>query len=262
MLSNPDTIASPHLSSPRRAVGIHTVSFTYRTGTEIERATCVLEQISCGIQVGERVALVGHNGCGKTTLFQLICGVLRPDAGQITLFDRPVRPGQFYPEVGFLFQDPDDQLFSASVVEDIAFGPTQMGLDPTEIDQRVQQALAVTGIQSLAQRPPHHLSGGEKQMVAMAGLLAMRPQLLLCDEPTASLDLRARRRLITFLSQTDQTLLIASHDLEFVLEVCDRVVLLHQGRIVADGSCAAILGNDSLMQRYSLEKPYSLANRA
>lgn len=254
MLNQPD----PYLSS---AIRVEQVSFRYPPASS-GVAACVLEKLSFGIQPGERVALVGHNGCGKTTLFQLICGVLKPETGRIEVLGQPVLPGHFYPSVGFLFQDPDDQLFSASVVDDIAFGPTQMGLDPVEIEQRVQQSLRITGIQSLAQRPPHHLSGGEKQMVAMAGLLAMRPQILLCDEPTASLDLRARRRLIQFLTQTDQTLLIASHDLEFVLEVCERVILLNQGQIVADGSVKAILGDPELMEQHGLEIPYSLANQA
>ncbi len=259
MLSQPD----PHRndSDLNSAIRVEQVSFRYPSGSP-GLAACVLENLSFGIQPCERVALVGHNGCGKTTLFQLICGVLKPETGRIEVLGQPVLPGHFYPSVGFLFQDPDDQLFSASVVDDIAFGPTQMGLDPAEIERRVQQSLRVTGIQLLAQRPPHHLSGGEKQMVAMAGLLAMQPRILLCDEPTASLDLRARRRLIQFLTQSDQTLLIASHDLEFVLEVCGRVILLHQGQIVADGNVKAILGDPELMEQYGLEVPYSLTNRA
>ncbi|WP_035987753.1 energy-coupling factor ABC transporter ATP-binding protein [Leptolyngbya sp. KIOST-1] len=218
----------------------------------------VLDQVSLTVQAGERVGIIGHNGCGKTTLFMLLCGVLTPAAGEIDLFGEPLKPGQFRPDVGLLFQDPDDQLFSISVRDDLAFGPQNMGLPPAEVAARVAQAADLAGITPLLDRPPHHLSGGEKQMVAIAGLLAMTPQILLCDEPTASLDLRTRRRLIHFLQSSTETLLISSHDLEFVLEVCDRVVLIDDGRIVADGCPRAIMGDRALMETHGLEKPYSL----
>ncbi|MDY7016025.1 MAG: ABC transporter ATP-binding protein, partial [Cyanobacteriota bacterium] len=173
-------------------------------------------------------------------------------------FNRPTIPGQFYPEVGFLFQDPSDQLFSASVRDDIAFAPKNMGLSPEEIDRRVRDAIALCGIEALADRPPHHLSGGEKQMVAIAGILAMHPRIVLYDEPTASLDLRARRRLIQFLRQSEETLLIASHDLEFILETCDRVIVMATGTIGVEGSSSQVMGDRDLMERYGLETPYSL----
>jgi cobalt/nickel transport system ATP-binding protein len=217
-----------------------------------------VDTVSLRIAPGERLGIIGHNGCGKTTLFMLLCGVLTPASGEIRLFGDPVRPGQFRPEVGLLFQDPDDQLFSASVADDIAFGPQNMGLEDAEVAARVQEVLALTGLERLAHRPPHHLSGGEKQMVAIAGLLAMKPRILLCDEPTASLDLRTRRRLIRFLQQFPETLLISSHDLEFVLEVCDRVILIDDGRVVADGAAREIMGNQDLMEAHGLEKPHSL----
>jgi len=218
----------------------------------------ILQDVSLRIAEGERVGIIGHNGCGKTTLFTLMCGVLRPDAGEILLFGEPVLPGQFHPSVGLLFQSPNDQLFSASVWDDVAFGPQNMGLSPEEVTQRVQEALTLTGTADLAERPPHHLSGGQKQMVAIAGILAMRPRVVLYDEPSASLDLRTRRRLIQFLQRAPQTLLIASHDLELVLEVCDRVILLDEGRIIADGDPRQIMGNQELMEAHGLEKPHSL----
>ncbi|NJL49851.1 MAG: ABC transporter ATP-binding protein, partial [Leptolyngbyaceae cyanobacterium SM2_5_2] len=211
-------------------IATHSLSFSYPDQPD------VLRNISLTLHEGERVGLIGHNGCGKTTLFMLLCGVLRPTAGAILLFGEPLQVGQFRPEVGLLFQDPDDQLFSVSVWEDIAFGPQNMGLPPEEVAARVEQAAEITGITHLLQRMPHHLSGGEKQMVAIAGLLAMTPKILLCDEPTASLDLRTRRRLIRFMQHSTETLLIASHDLEFVLEVCDRVLLIDDGGIMADGN--------------------------
>ncbi|PZV04664.1 MAG: cobalt ABC transporter ATP-binding protein [Leptolyngbya sp.] len=218
----------------------------------------VLGNISLTIGEGDRVGIIGHNGCGKTTLFMLLCGVLAPAAGTIHLFGEPLKPGQFRPEVALLFQDPDDQLFSASVRDDVAFGPENMGLDPTEVEVRVAQAADMAGITHLLDRLPHHLSGGEKQMVAIAGLLAMTPQIILYDEPTASLDLRTRRRLIRFLQNSTETVLISSHDLEFVLEVCDRVILIDEGRIIADGCPRQIMGDRALMEAHGLEKPHSL----
>jgi cobalt/nickel transport system ATP-binding protein len=219
----------------------------------------VLSEVTLTVQEGDRVGIIGHNGCGKTTLFMLLCGVLAPATGAIHLFGEPLKPGQFRPEVGLLFQDPDDQLFSASVRDDLAFGPQNMGLDPSEVAARVTQAADMAGITHLLDRLPHHLSGGEKQMVAIAGLLAMTPQIILYDEPTASLDLRTRRRLIRFLQNSTETVLISSHDLEFVLEVCDRVILIDEGRIIADGCPREIMGDQALMETHGLEKPHSLS---
>ncbi|MEO0458120.1 MAG: energy-coupling factor ABC transporter ATP-binding protein [Cyanobacteria bacterium P01_A01_bin.114] len=218
----------------------------------------VLKAVNLHILAGERVGLIGHNGCGKTTLFMTLCGALKPTSGEISLFGEPVVPNQFHPQISLLFQDPDDQLFSASVLDDIAFGPINMGLADELVQTQVTAALNTVGIEHLSDRPPHHLSGGEKQMVAIAGLLAMHPRMMLYDEPTASLDIRSRRRLITFLRELEQTMLIASHDLEFVLEVCDRVIIMNQGEIVADGVPREIMGNADLMERYELEKPHSL----
>ncbi|MGF1459640.1 MAG: energy-coupling factor ABC transporter ATP-binding protein [Leptolyngbyaceae cyanobacterium] len=234
------------------AIAARDVCFSYPDNPDI------LSGIDLTIREGERVGLIGHNGCGKTTLFMLLCGMLKPQSGSIRLFDQPVELGQFRPEVGFLFQDPEDQLFSPSVKDDIAFGPQNLGLSEVEVIERVEAALEITGIQALAGRPPHHLSGGEKQMVAIAGLMAMCPRILLCDEPTASLDLRTRRRLIQFLQKAGETLLLASHDLEFLLEVCDRVVLIDEGRIIADGDPTGIMGDQPLMEAHGLEKPHSL----
>ncbi|EDX87333.1 ABC transporter, ATP-binding protein [Synechococcus sp. PCC 7335] len=218
----------------------------------------VLDNVSLFVHKGQRIGIIGHNGCGKTTLFMLLCGVLSPTAGEIFLLDQPVKPGEFRPEVAMLFQDPDDQLFSPTVREDIAFGPQNMGLDPEATTARVNKALAITGTDFLADRTPHHLSGGEKQMVAIAGLLAMHPEVVLLDEPTASLDMRTRRRLISFLQRSAETMLISSHDLEFVLEVCDRVILVDNGQIIADGDPLDIMGDQALMEEHGLEKPHSL----
>ncbi|MEL6158759.1 MAG: ABC transporter ATP-binding protein [Cyanobacteria bacterium J06623_5] len=240
------------VKSGQEAIATQHLSFHYSTGTP------VLQGLSMRIYAGQRVGIIGHNGCGKTTLFMLLCGLLTPTEGQIQLMGKPVTPDEFRPEVGMLLQDPGDQLFSPTVREDIAFGPQNMGLDPAAIDRQVRQALQVTGTAALADRAPHHLSGGEKQMVAIAGLLAMQPSIVMYDEPTASLDLRTRRRLVSFLQKSTETLLISSHDLEFVLEVCDRILLIDDGQIIADGDPIDIMGNQALMETHGLEKPHSL----
>lgn len=218
----------------------------------------VLQGIDLEIGAGERVGLIGPNGAGKTTLFLSICGVLKPTEGSVLLFDKPVQPGQFHPEVGLVFQYPNDQLFSPSVRDDVAFGPLNMGLPQSEVDARVDTAMAQTGIAELAERAPHHLSGGQKRMVAIAGVRSMQPQLVIYDEPSANLDIRARRRLIRFLQHSDETILVSSHDLELILEVCDRVILLDGGQIVADGPSRDIMGNSELMEAHGLERPHSL----
>lgn len=219
----------------------------------------VLQEINLQVREGERLGVIGPNGAGKTTLFLLICGVLKAARGQVELLGRPMTYGDFHPQVGLVFQDPDDQLFSPSVWDDVAFGPANLGLSQQEVRGRVQDALQMTGMLGLEERPPHHLSGGEKRMVAIAGVLAMKPSLVIYDEPSASLDIRARRRLIQFLRKRNGTALIASHDLELVLEVCDRVVLLDEGQIVAVDDPRKLMRDEALMERHGLERPHSLA---
>jgi len=218
----------------------------------------VLEAINLRVMAGERLGLIGPNGAGKTTLFLQVCGVLRPSAGEITVLGKPVLNGDFRPEVGLVFQNPDDQLFCPSVHDDVAFGPRNMGLSKEEVEVRVKEALSAVGCSELAGRPAHHLSEGEKRMVSIAVILAMRPGLVIYDEPSANLDIRSRRRLISLLQSSAGTILIASHDLELILEVCSRVVLLDGGRVVADGNPHDIMGNDDLMKAHGQEKPHSL----
>lgn len=218
----------------------------------------VLRGLELNIHEGERVAAIGPNGAGKTTLFLSLCGVIRPDRGDIQLFGQPVEVGAFRPELGLVFQNPSDQLFCATVWDDVAFGAQNMGLSDSEVERRVVRALEVTGMMELAQRPPHHLSGGQKRMVAIAGIIAMQPRVVIYDEPSANLDLRARRRLIDFLQQSEETMVISSHDLELLIEVCDRVVLIDQGHVVADGLPREIMGDRALMEAHGLEKPHSL----
>lgn len=233
------------------ALSVRGLRYSYPDGPE------ALGGLDLSVRPGEKVGLVGPNGAGKTTLFLSLCGVLRAD-GEVILFGEGVRAGSFRAEIGMVFQNPDDQLFSPSVREDIAFGPQNMGFSKEEIEGRVSEAMATTGVESLAERAPHHLSGGEKRMVSIAGVLAMRPSLIVYDEPSANLDIRSRRRLIEFLENSGHTVLISSHDLELVLEVCERVILMDGGRIVADGEPKSIMADESLMEKHGLEKPHSL----
>lgn len=218
----------------------------------------VLQGIDLQIMAGERVGLVGPNGAGKTTLFLVVCGVLKPTGGEISLLGKPVVNGKFNPEVALVFQNPDDQLFCPSVKDDVAFGPQNMGLSKEDIEARVREALATVNGTKLMDRPAHHLSEGEKRLISIAGILAMQPKLIMYDEPSASLDIRSRRRLIKLLQSAKETLLVASHDLEFILEVCDRVILLDEGKIAADGKSREIMGDEQLMQAHGQEKPHSL----
>lgn len=218
----------------------------------------ILEGVNLNLLEGEKVGLIGSNGAGKTTLFLLVCGLLSPQSGEIYLFDQKVEIGNFYPEIGVIFQNPDDQLFCPTVRDDICFGLENLGLESEEVQIRLQEVIELTKISHLLDCIPYQLSGGEKCMVAIASVLAMRPRLLLYDEPSANLDLKARRRLINFLKTSQQTIWISSHDLELILEVCDRLLLLNQGHIIADGSPQEILSNRELMENNQLEVPYSL----
>ncbi|MGK7911251.1 MAG: energy-coupling factor ABC transporter ATP-binding protein [Synechococcus sp.] len=241
------------------ALSVRDVCFDYDAGAGINK-TPVLQHLDLTVYAGDRVGVIGCNGVGKTTLFHSICGVLTPASGDIELFERLVQPGHFLPDVGLVFQDPNDQLFSSRVWDDIAFGPQNMGLTDDDVHRRVEQAMQVTGTQSLADRPPHQLSGGQKRMVAIASILAMQPKLTIFDEPSANLDCRSRRRLIHFLQEMSHTILLASHDLELVLEVCDRVVILDGGQVVADGPVRQVMANRDIMEYHGLECPHSLTH--
>jgi cobalt/nickel transport system ATP-binding protein len=219
----------------------------------------ILNRVKFDVSGGERVGLIGPNGAGKTTLFMLACGIVKPQSGKLEVLGSPVVKNHFNPAVGMVFQHTSDQLISPSVREDIAFGPQNMGLSAAKVAESVEQAAMATGITALLERIPHQLSSGEQRLVALAGILAMEPQLLILDEPTSDLDMRYRRRLLGLLSEmTDKTLLIASHDLEFILEVCTRVILLDQGLIQADGEPPKVMSDRSLMEAHGLEVPHSL----
>ncbi|MDF1614217.1 energy-coupling factor ABC transporter ATP-binding protein [Desulfurivibrio dismutans] len=233
------------------------LSFTYPDPALPDGAGAIRE-LDLQVGAGERVGLIGPNGAGKTTFFLLTCGILRPTAGEVLLHGKPLPANNFTPRIALVFQKSDDQLFCPSVWEDVAFGPQNLGLNNDMVEQRVKEALQAVGAETLAPRPVHHLSEGEKRIVAIAGALAMQPELVIYDEPSASLDIRSRRRLITLLKQSRQTFLLASHDLELILEVCDRVLLLDGGRLIADGPPAQIMADEELMQAHGQEKPHSL----
>jgi cobalt/nickel transport system ATP-binding protein len=221
-----------------------------------------LDDVSFSIAAGESVALVGPNGAGKTTLFLRLCGVLTGKTGQALVEGLdPADPSQRkkLPEVvGIVFQNPDDQLFSPTVLEDVAFGPLNVGVSPADARARALEALAAVGLPDAGDRVPFKLSGGDKRRAAIAGVLAMRPSVLLLDEPSAFLDPRGRRDLIGLLSTLPGTKLIATHDLDLVLDLCPRVLVLDGGKLVADGPSQSILAESELMSRHGLEVPHRL----
>ncbi|MDD5029540.1 MAG: energy-coupling factor ABC transporter ATP-binding protein [Rhodoferax sp.] len=219
-----------------------------------------LRGVSFLIQPGETVGLIGSNGAGKSTLLLHLNGVLLPSAGLVRVQGLPVEAAHLVAvrrQVGMVFQDPDDQLFMPTVQEDVAFGPINLGLPDGEVQARVAQALATVGACHLAARAPYRLSGGEKRSVALAGVLAMRPDVVVMDEPSAGLDPAARRRLIGRLAGFKLTQLIASHDLDLVQDLCSRVLVMREGLLEADGTPDAIFADAALLQRCHLEVPLS-----
>jgi cobalt transport protein ATP-binding subunit len=213
--------------------------------------------VTFSIAPGERVALVGPNGAGKSTLMLHFNGILRGE-GEVRVCGVPLTDknlGQVRASVGLVFQDPDDQLFSPTVFDDVAFGPLHMGLAAPQVRQRVSAALAAVGMEAYAGRMSHHLSVGEKKRIAIATVLSMDPEILVLDEPTAGLDPRARRGLINLLRTLPQTIIASTHDLHFVNELFPRTVVMDQGRIVADGPTAALLADGALLESHGLERP-------
>lgn len=214
-----------------------------------------LRGVDLHISPGEKVALVGPNGAGKSTLILHLNGILRGE-GDVRVCGLPVQDenlGKIRASVGLVFQDPDDQLFSPSVGEDVAFGPMYMGLAEADVGRRVDQALAAVGMPGSAERVPHHLSGGEKKRIAIATVLAMEPEILVLDEPTAGLDPRGRRGLIRLLAELPQTMLVSTHDLRMVEELFPRTVVLDQGQIVADQATADLMADTAMLAAHGLE---------
>ncbi|MFA6465844.1 MAG: ABC transporter ATP-binding protein [Desulfurivibrionaceae bacterium] len=236
-------------------VEVKDLRHVYPDGTE------ALRGVSFRITHGESVAIIGANGAGKSTLLLHLNGYLATSQGNIRIGDFPLTPATL-PEirrtVGMVFQDPDDQLFMPTVFDDVAFGPQNLGLAGAEVEERVQEALARVGAQHLRDKPPYRLSGGEKKRVAIATVLAMSPDILVMDEPTSGLDPFARRQLMALLKDFHHTRIFTSHDLDMVLELCERTIVLHEGEVRADGPTLEIFQNEALLGACRLEKPFSM----
>jgi cobalt/nickel transport system ATP-binding protein len=248
----------PAASSP--SVAVERLGYQYPDGP------IALTDVQFTLHSGESVAIVGPNGAGKTTLFLVLSGVLVPKAGRVLVagldLAKPGERKQWPSRAGIVFQNSDDQIFNTTVQDDVAFGPLNLGLPAEEVRMRVAASLRQVGLEGYEHRIPFHLSGGEKRRVALAGVLAMRPQVLLLDEPSMFLDPRGRRELIKLLQSLPVTKIIASHDLELIRETSERTIVLDGGRVVADGLTRVILGNASLMEAHGLEVPHSLTHHS
>lgn len=232
----------------RPVIEIRDFYLTYPDGRE------ALRGVHLTLREGEKVALVGPNGAGKSTLMLALVGLLK-GKGTLRVFGEDLHDGNarhLRARLGLVFQDPDDQLFSPTVFDDVAYGPLYAGLPEPEVRQRVAHALIQVGLEGFEGRLSHHLSAGEKKRAAIATVLAMRPEVLLLDEPSAGLDPRARRRLIEVLRTLPQTMLVATHDLDLVAELLPRTVVMDGGVVVADGPTPALLADDELLERHGL----------
>jgi cobalt/nickel transport system ATP-binding protein len=239
-------------------IEIRNLSFAYPNGRQ------ALRRIELTVRQGEKVALVGPNGAGKSTLLLHLNGLLRGE-GVVRVMGRKAEGPHLSwirAQVGMVFQNPDDQLFSPTVFEDVAFGPLYAGLPEDEIRRRVDWALAQVELEDYPDRVSHHLSLGEKKRAAIATVLSMRPHILALDEPTAGLDPRTRRRLIGLLRELPQTMLIATHDMNLVAQICRRAVILDGGEVIADGAMQELLVDERLLEAHGLEKPHVLVPHA
>lgn len=217
----------------------------------------MLRSVEFHVEHGERVAILGPNGAGKTTLMLHLNGLLRGE-GDLEVAGLDVNDANLRDlrtRVGLVFQDPDDQLFMPTVREDVSFGPLNQGLETGEVEARVSEALRGVRMADAAERSPHELSAGERRRVAIATVLASRPSLLVCDEPSANLDPRGRRELLEILAQIERTMLIVTHDLPFAAELCERAIVLSAGEVVADGPIDEILADEQLLRAHDLELP-------
>jgi cobalt transport protein ATP-binding subunit len=235
-----------------RWIELEHLHFAYPDGYE------ALKGIDLRIAQGEKVALVGPNGAGKSTLLLHLNGIHAPSHGTVrvggTVVDRTTVK-RVRADVGLVFQDPDDQLFSPTVFEDVAFGPIHLGRPADEIHGRVERALAAVGMSGFERRLPHRLSLGQRKRVALATVLSMDPSVLVFDEPSAGLDPRGRRELIDLLRTLDQTLIVSTHDMRLVEEIFPRMIVMDGGVIVADGTTKRILADADLLARHGLERP-------
>lgn len=228
------------------------VSYTYPDGTH------ALRGINFEARHGEAIALVGGNGAGKSTLLLTLCGALAPTSGEIRIGGIPVVKKNLpaiRKSVGMVFQNPDDQLFMPTVLEDVCFGPLNMGMPDRDALEHAQRALETVGLWDIRDKASHRLSGGEKRGAAIASVLSMEPDVLVMDEPSTHLDPLSRRKMIQFLQGFIHTRIIATHDLAMVLDLCPRIILMHEGQIVADGCTEDIFHDRELLESCRLEQP-------
>ena len=222
---------------------------------------CAVSDIGFSLKAGERVALIGANGAGKSTLLLALCGIIEPQSGEISICGTVMEKktlNDLRKKTGMVFQNPDDQLFMPSVYADITFGPRNYGVPEETIKEKAHIVMRQLGISHLKERLSHKLSSGEKRLAVLAGILIMEPSILLMDEPSSFLDPKARRRLIGILDELPETMLIATHDLDFALDLCSRAVLLKEGRIYSDAPAGEILRDAALLKECGLELPLSL----
>lgn len=239
-------------------IDVGNLSFGYETGKEI------LKDITFHASEEESIGLIGANGVGKSTLLKLLVGLNLEYTGSIRVEDILVEKNtlaEIRSRIGYVFQDSDSQLFMNTAFEDIAFAPRNYGLSEAEVKKRVEQALYLTGIEYLKDRQIYKMSGGEKKLVSIATILSMIPDIILMDEPSIALDPKNRRNLIHILNSFDHLKIIASHDLDMILDTCKRTILMADGKIVADGKTEEILTNKELLEEHSLELPLCLQRR-
>ena len=233
------------------------ITFSYDDGTE------ALNNVNIKVDKGDIVALLGKNGAGKSTLFLHFNGILRPDNGEIIIDGEKLKYDKkslikFRQKVGLVFQNPDDQIFAPSVEEDVAFGPLNLKLPMEEVQKRVHEALERVGMVGFEKKAPHHLSGGQKKRVAIAGILAMKPEIMVFDEPTAGLDPKGASKIINLLKELNEqgiTIIISTHDVDLVPQYANRVYVLHEGEIIGDGTARDIFSNKELIDKANLDLP-------
>lgn len=238
-------------------ISTHNLCFTYHDGTK------ALKNINIDIKKGEKVAIIGPNGAGKSTLFSHFNGLSEPSSGCVKLEGKAIsfekdELSKVRQKVGIVFQNPNDQLFAPTVKEDVAFGPMNLGLSYNEIEKRVKDALKMVGMEGCENKTPHHLSGGQQKRIAIAGIIAMKPEIIILDEPTAGLDPDGVEKVLAIMNQLNQegvTLIISSHDIDMISEYADKIFVLYNGEIIESGSKNEIFSNRELLKKAHLRPP-------
>ncbi|MDH5810709.1 MAG: ABC transporter ATP-binding protein [Candidatus Methanomethylicaceae archaeon] len=239
----------------KNLIEVSEIEYAYAGGIK------AISNVSFSVSEGERLGILGPNGAGKSTLILLMAGLLRPNNGWVKVLGKETRSKEFEEvrsSIGVVFQDPDDQLFNNTVFDDVAYGPRSLGMDECEVEKFVNETLKLMGIPHLADRPPHHLSYGEKKKVAIATALVLKPKILLLDEPTANLDPRSKNGLLDLLKDLNRggtTIVLTTHDVEILPDIIDRVILMNRGKILGSGSTREMLYEEQLLGEASMEPP-------